>query len=70
MEPDELPPPLAFASPGAELLGALLSGLLLADADAVDATVPITSTCLFTFELSCESSPCTLYAIPVESVSM
>jgi hypothetical protein len=74
---DAPPAPLAlgfppwFGCPEAELLfGALVSALLLAEAEALDPTVPITSTCLFTFELSCDSSPCTLYEIPVASVSI
>jgi hypothetical protein len=56
-DPDAL---LALASPCDAVLGALASALLLAEAEAVDATVPITSTSLFRFELSCDSSPCTL----------
>jgi hypothetical protein len=60
VDPAELLPALALASPCDAALGALASALLLADADAVEVTVPITSTSLLTFELSCDSSPCTL----------
>src|SRR5437588_11176760 len=57
VDPEELLPALAFASPAAEPFGALVSGLLPAEAEALEPTVPITSTCLFTLALSCESSP-------------
>ena len=32
--------------------------------------VPITSTCLFTFALSCDSSPVSCHTVPLTSVSM
>ena len=45
---------------GGLLLDVWHVGRSLAEAEALDPTVPMTSTCLFTLPLSCESSPCTL----------
>jgi hypothetical protein len=52
-------PEAALASPELALPGAFASGLFVAEAEAFAPALPVSSTCLFTFALNCDSSPCT-----------
>jgi hypothetical protein len=47
-----------LASPAVAFPGALVSGLFVAEAEAFDPAVPVTSTSLLTLSLICDSSPC------------
>src|SRR5437763_16387174 len=74
LAPADALPVDALALPVVPLASALLPDALESgvcdSAEPPVLAVPITSTCLFTFALSCDSSPDSCHMVPLGSVSM